>query len=231
MARATSIRTRTRPISKMMARSFGAGMGLFNLAVKYGRPERSIGGLPGTEYADDGRKNGNDDDDGNDIVNVLADVGDEMAERVAAKDHGANPEDAAKNIEEKISRIRHFCGACDGRTKRSNDGDEARENYGPAAVFFVEIVGALEMAAAEKEGILAAVKCGAGGTANPVADLVAGDGAEHDRQQKPLEGNDARVGEDSGGDQKGVAWKEKADKKAGFDEDDGANERSAAGAN
>src|SRR5580704_9410353 len=108
MARETSIRIRTRPISKMTARSFGAGMGLFSLAVRYGRARGSIWGLSGTEHADDGRKYREDDDHGNHIVNVLADVGDEMAKRVSAKDRGADPQSAAQKIKEKIARIRHF---------------------------------------------------------------------------------------------------------------------------
>ena len=162
-------------------------------------------------------------------MNVLADVGDEMAERITAKDCGSNPEGAANSIEEQIARIRHFCSAGDRWTKRSNDGDEAGENHGPATVFFVEVMGALEMAATEKERILAAVDGSPRGTANPVADLVAGDSAEHDGEEKPLEGDDASVGKDASGDQKRITWKKKPDKEAGFNKDDDANERSSAG--
>jgi hypothetical protein len=164
-------------------------------------------------------------------VNVLANVGDEMAKRVSSEDHGADPEDAPKKIEEQVARIRHFGCASDGRAECSNDGDEASKNYGATAVFFVEIVGALEVAAAEEQGIFAPVQGGASGTANPIADLVTGDGAKHDGEQKPLEGNNASVGEDAGGDQKRIAGKKKANEEAGFYEDDGANERSASGAN
>jgi hypothetical protein len=60
--------------------------------------------------------------------------------------------------------------------------------------------------------------------------LIAGDGAEHYREQEPLERNDARVGEDTGSDEKRVAGKKKANEKARFNENDGANERSASGA-
>jgi hypothetical protein len=160
-------------------------------------------------------------------VNVLADVGYEMPKRVAAQDHGANPENAADKIEEKIAKIRHFCGAGDGRTERSNDWDETRKNHGPAAVFLVEIVGALEMAAAKEEGIFAPVQGSSRGTANPIANLVTCDGTKHDGEQKPLEGNNACVGEDSGRNQKRVAREKKTDEEAGFDKDDGANKRSA----
>ena len=184
-------------------------------------------GTLGTEQADDGRKNGDDGNHGNNIVNVLADVGDEMSQRVAAEDHGANPEDAAKNVKEQIAGIRHFCGTGHRWAKCSNDGHESREDHGAATVFLVELMGALEMAAAEKEGVFAAIKGGACGTANPIANLVAGNGAKHDREQKPLEGNDAGVREDAGGDQKRVARKKKAHEEPSFYKDYGANQRSA----
>jgi len=205
-------------------------MALFNPLVKYDGPRWSAGGLSGTEQADDGRKYREDDDHGNHIVNVFAYVGDEMAERIAAKDRGANPQAAAKKIKKKIAGIGHFCGARDGRTESSNDGDESGKDHSSTAVFLVEIVGTLEMATAEKEGILAAVYGSPRGTADPVADLVAGDSTKHDGPEKPLQGNDASVGEDADSDQKGVARKKKADEEAGFNKDDGANERSAAGA-
>jgi hypothetical protein len=92
-------------------------------------------------------------------------------------------------------------------------------------------MGALEMAAAEEKRILAAVYGSPRGTADPVADLVAGDSTKHDGEEKPLERNDASVGEDASGDQKRITWKKKPDEEAGFNEDDDANERSAAGAN
>jgi hypothetical protein len=91
-------------------------------------------------------------------------------------------------------------------------------------------VGTLEMAAAKKEGIFPSIKGSPSGTANPVANLVTGYSAKHHRQKKPLKGNDARVGEDSGGDQKRVAWKKKPDEEACFNKNDGANEWSAPGA-
>jgi len=215
-----------------MARSFGVAKGiLFNLLVKYGAPRRGTATAFGAEKPDDGREYGKQNHDTNYIVDVLANIGDQAAEGVAAEGRGANPEDAAKNVIEEIAGIGHSSGACYGRAKRPDDGNEAGENYSAASVLFIEIVSALEMAAAEKERIFAAIKCCSGGATDPVADLVTGDGAEHDRKQEPLEGNDSRVGEDARGDEQGVSGKKKANEKAGFDENDGANERSAARAN
>jgi hypothetical protein len=203
-------------------------MGLFDPLGKYDAARWISGGPPPrTKHANNGREYREEDHHGDHIVDVLADVGDEMAKRIPTEDRGANPEDASKSVEEQVTRIGHSCGACDRRTERSDDGNEARENYGPASVFFVKIVGALEMAAAEKQGIFAAVEGSACGTANPIADLITCDSAEHDRQEKPLERNDSRVGEDACGDEKRVTGKKKADKETGFDKDDGADERSA----
>jgi len=164
-------------------------------------------------------------------VNVLADVGDEMAQQVSSEDHRADPEYASEKIEEQIAKIRHSGCASYGRAERSNDGDEAGQNYGATPVFFVEIVGALEVAAAEEQGIFTPVEGGASGTPNPIADLVPGDGTKHNGEQKPPEGNNASVREDAGGDQKRIARKKKANEEAGFYEDDSANERSASGSN
>src|SRR5580704_3234818 len=100
-----------------------------------------------------------------------------MPQCIAAEDHGANPENPAKHVEEHVTDVRHFRGAGHGRTKRSNDGNEPREDHGPAAIFFVEIMSALQMAAAEKERVFAAVEGCSRGAADPVTDLIAGDGA------------------------------------------------------
>jgi hypothetical protein len=91
-------------------------------------------------------------------------------------------------------------------------------------------MGPLEMAAAKKERILTAIKRRASGTANPVADLVTGDGAKHDWKQKPFEGDNTCVGKNASGDQKRIPGKKKTNEKAGFDKDDGADQRGAAGA-
>jgi hypothetical protein len=87
---------------------------------------------------------------------------------------------------------------------------------------------ALEMATAEEEGLFAGVKFRAGGSADPVADLVANNGAEHDGQEQPFQWDDTGGGENSSGDEQGIAGKKKADEESGFNENDTANEGSAA---
>src|SRR5882672_6035671 len=184
-----------------------------------------------TEDADDRGKNGKDDDDGNNVMNALADIRDRASKGVAAEDHRANPQNTSTNVEEEIAGIRHLRGASDWRTERSNDRDEACEDHGAAAIFFVEIMGPLKMAAAEEERVLAAIESHAGRAADPVWNLIADNRAKHDGEQEPFEGNAVRQGgENAGGNEQGITGKKKAHKKTGLDEDDGADERSTAGA-
>jgi len=164
-------------------------------------------------------------------VNALADVGNGPSEEVAAENHCADPKNAAENVVDEVTGVRHLRSAGDGRAKRANDGDEARENDRFSAISFIEVVGALEMALAEEERVLALVQRGARGAANPVANLVADNGAEHNRQENPFQRNDTRGGKDAGRDEQGIAGKEKANKEPGFDEDNKANEKRSTGAN
>ena len=60
--------------------------------------------------------------------------------------------------------------------------------------------------------------------------LIAGNRAEHDREQKPLKRNHAGVREDARGYEKRIAGKKKANEETCFNENDRANERSASGA-
>src|SRR5882724_624868 len=181
--------------------------------------------------ANDSGKNRYNGDDGNDVVDVLTDVGYRAAETVAAKNHGAHPENSAENIEHHVAAVGHAGCASNRWAECSNNGNEARENNRAATVLFVKIVRALQMTTAEEERVLAFVQRRSCGTANPVADLVANDGAEHYGQEQPAEGKKAASSKNSRRDEQGVARKKEADKKTGFDKHDAADERRAAGAN
>src|SRR6266566_3579007 len=150
-----------------------------------------------------------------------------MPERIAAQDHGADPEDAAKNVEEQIAGIRHFRSASYRRAERANDRYKAGEDDGAAAIFFVEVMSALEMASPKKQRIFAAIQSGACRAADPIANLITYDSAEHHRDKQPSQGDDAAGRKNARGDQEGISGKEKADKETGLDKDDGANERGA----
>src|SRR5216684_228199 len=154
-----------------------------------------------------------------------------MPERIAAQDHGAHPENAAEDIESEVTSVRHSGSAGYRRAERSNDGNEAGENHGAPAILFVKIMGALEMAFPKEERIFAAIQCRTGGPADPVADLVADDGAEHHGDKQPSQGDDAAGGKNARGDQQGISGKKKADEETGLNENDGANERGTPCAN
>src|SRR5216683_2633040 len=136
-------------------------------------------------------------------MDALADVGYRSAEEIAPKNHRADPQDSPQNIKGDVAQIRHERSARHRRAERPNDGHEARKDDRAAAIFFIEVMRALKMAAPEEERVLLSIQSRSGRAANPVAKLVSDDGAGHNRQQKPTEWNHV-----SGG------------KEAGFDEDD-----------
>src|SRR5260370_3622158 len=121
-------------------------------------------------------------------MDASADIRNRAAQRVAAENHGADPKNPSKNVEGQVAGVRHLCRTGDGRAEGSNDGNEARENDGTAAIFFVEVVGALKMAAPEEERVFAAVESCTCRAANPVADLIAHDGASITGKRSPLRG-------------------------------------------
>jgi hypothetical protein len=84
-------------------------------------------------------------------------------------------------------------------------------------------MGALKMAAAEKERIFAPVESSARRPANPVTDLIADNGAEHYGKQQPFERNHPSGGKDAGGDKQGIPGKKEANKETGFNKYDSAN--------
>jgi hypothetical protein len=93
----------------------------------------------------------------------------------------------------------------------------------------------LQMAAAKKKRFFAFVRGRSGGATDPVAQLIANDRAENDREQptqeKELHRNAGYRGKNSGGDQQRVARQKKTDKHSGFDENDAADQRRATGPN
>jgi len=164
-------------------------------------------------------------------VDTLTDVRNGAAQEIAAKDHTADPKGAAEDVVDQITVIRHLSSAGDGRAKGADDGNEAGQDYGLAPISFVKGVGAMEMAFAEKKGVLAAIEGGTGSAADPIANLVAHDGTEHGGNQDPTEGDDAGSGKDSGSDEERVARKEETNEKAGLHEDDQTHQKRATSTN
>ena|SRR5579863_4430086 len=144
-------------------------------------------------------------------MKVFINVWNSRARKVATQDHAADPEYATENVVGEVAEIRHLRRTGNGRTKCSNNWNEARKYDRPPAIFFVEIVGALQVTAAEEEGILPAVESGAGAAANPVAELISSNRAENSRYEKPAKRDDVLAGENPSGDQKGIAGEKEAD--------------------
>lgn len=222
-----STRIKTRPISKMIARIPDLGIALTIPGSREGRL-RARRGAASPQKANDGgeqrKKNNNDDD----VMDALADIGNGTTEEVSAENHSADPESATKNVIDEVARIRHLGSARDRRTKSADDGDEARQNHGAPSIFLIEFMSALEVAAAEEKRVFTAVERSSGTATDPVTELITNDGAEHDWDEDPFQGNNSGGGKDTRGDEQGVAGKKETDKKASFNEDDNANKRRAA---
>ena len=76
-------------------------------------------------------------------MDALADVRNGASEEIAAEDHGADPKNAAENVVDEVTGVRHQRGTGDRGAKRANDRDEPSENDGFAAIGFIKVVGAL----------------------------------------------------------------------------------------
>src|SRR5882672_1490356 len=157
-------------------------------------------------------------------MKVFTDVRHARTKQIATQDHGANPKYAAENIKKQITRIRHARSARDGRAKCANNGDETRQNYGSSAVLFVELVRALQMASAKQKRVFPFVKSGASAAANPVSQLVAKNGAQDAGKQQPLNRHNILSSKNSGSDQERIARQEEANKQAGLDKKNAAND-------
>src|SRR5205823_4007349 len=92
------------------------------------------------------------------------------------------------------------------------------------------ITTALQVAAPEKERILAPVERRSRRAADPVTDLVAHGCAKHDRQKQKLKRNYAARRKNTCGDEQGIPRKKKADEESGFDKNNRADEWGTAGA-
>jgi hypothetical protein len=84
------------------------------------------------------------------------------------------------------------------------------------------------MFAPEKEAFFAGVQFAARAAANPVAQLIARDGAQNSRQQNPAQRQNSTRRENSCANQQGIAGQKKTYKQSGLNEDHQADERSAA---
>ena len=161
-------------------------------------------------------------------MKILADVGDAGTGDIAAEEHASNPDGSTHDVVGKVSRIAHHGGAGDGRAEGADDRNETREDYGAPAIFFVKIVRALQVTPTEKKGVLTTIQGRTGFAANPVAELITGDGADDADKNQAANGKEALASEDTRGDEKGIAGKKKANEESRFHENDEPDERGPA---
>lgn len=89
-------------------------------------------------------------------------------------------------------------------------------------------MGALEVPALEDEGIGTVINGLSGAASDPIADLVAGDGAKYCEGKQGPDVEQSGGSEDAGSDQERITGQEKSNEKAGLNENDDANEKCAA---
>ena len=142
-----------------------------------------------------------------------------VAEEVAQGHQAADPGHGADHAEHDEARVVHLRHAGDEGREGPHDGQEARQGHGLAAVAFVELMGAVEVVAAEYLRVGVAEQPLAEGPADHVVGAVAGDRRDH---QQPAEQPwvHAAGGADGAGDeQQRVAGEERSHHQAGFTED------------
>src|ERR1041385_5592921 len=124
---------------------------------------------------DDRRQQRNENHDGDDHVDALADIGKCLAEEVAAERRGEDPKDAAPDVVRDEAPVVHAGHAGDHRSESADDRNEACDDDRETAVLLIELLRGKQMLAAEDERVLALENFGPGAPSDRVADRVAGD--------------------------------------------------------
>jgi len=83
---------------------------------------------------------------------------------------------------------------------------------------------ALQVAAAKEKRVFPFVQSRAGAATNPVAQLIAKDGAKHSGYEQPVDGNYLLAGKYTCRDEQGIAWKKETNKETSFDKEDARND-------
>src|SRR5205807_5046017 len=105
---------------------------------------------------------------------------------------------------------------------------KARQDHRLAAVFFIELMRPLQMALAEQERILTAIKRLACPPADPIANLVARDCAQGNEEEQFCKAEIAGRRKHARGNQQGIAGQEKSHEESCLNEDNRANQQRAA---
>ena len=140
--------------------------------------------LSGAQGPNSRWQEGKKDDHSNYPMDALTDVGYERSEEVAAQGKTARPAAAPNDVISEVTGIAHAGRTSHGGTEGPHDGHESSEDHRLAAVAFVELMRAFEMAPLEEKRVFAPVQRLSCPPANPVANLVPNDGADdYERDQ------------------------------------------------
>ena len=133
--------------------------------------------LPLPQILNDSRKDGNEDDPQNHERKVFLHNG-EIAKGIASKDAHADPHDTADDVIAGKLGVGHTADSGHKRGKRSHDGDEARDDNRFATIFFVELMGAVEIFFLENPTVLLRKNFRSHEMADGVIDRIAEDGGD-----------------------------------------------------
>lgn len=134
------------------------------------------------QHADDHRHQGQENDGYHQQRQVFLDEW-HVAEEVAQGHQAADPQDGTGHAEGEEARVGHPGNAGNKRGEGADDGQETRQGHGLATVFFIEIVGFLQIVAAEDLRVGIAEQAFPGRSSDYVVGTVAQDRCEH--QQAP----------------------------------------------
>ena len=133
--------------------------------------------------------------------------------------------DAADNIKSQIAIVGHHGCTGDRGTERAHNRQEPRQNNRLAAVALVEFVRPIEMLSLEKPRIFSLIESLPGSPPDQIPNLIPGNGAQGHKREQPSQLQVPRAGKYARRHQQGISRQEKAYKKAGFGEHDGAHHR------
>lgn len=98
---------------------------------------------------DDCRQERKDDDNRNDLVYMVMDVGNHLTEKIAAKHCCYHPADTASDVIDDEAFVFHCADAGDHRRERSKYRDKPRDHDGERSVALIKFLGGNEVLAVE----------------------------------------------------------------------------------
>lgn len=175
-------------------------------------------GQAAADQADDHRQQRQKDDAHHQQRQVLLDEWD-VAEEEAEGDQAADPQHGAEHAEAEEAHVGHFRHAGDEGGESADDRQEARQGHGLAAVLVVEVVGLLQVVAAEDLRVRVAEQALPRRAADEVIGAVAEDRRQHQQATQQPRVHAAARRHGAGDEQQRIPRQERRHHQAGFTED------------